>query len=201
MSARQKAWVERFKYWACITKSPDAQSYDQAKDWAKGSGWFWRDVLTSAMAGKLIEIKGETKITTPTCMIRRTIPEALAANISEVVTFQSMVWDNNNFWFSNNNPQWMRFKAPGLYLIGAYALFDNTATDKSVDLRLRLNGVTNFPLVRGQDITNNDISPQFMQPWYFHEDDYLEMTVASTVATSLLECNMWAVAITPETIF
>lgn len=197
-SALQQAWVDRFKLVGCLMKSPDAQTYDQAKEWAKGTGWFWRDVLTAAANGNLLIEPGALKVTTPTFYVQQTIANPLVANTPEIVNFDTFRWDNNVFWTPTVAPSKVVFRAPGLYLIGSYALFDNTATDKSVDTWMRLNGTDLFPQSRAQDISNNDITPQFMTIWYFHEGDYIELRVQSTFATSVLVSNMWGVAITPE---
>lgn len=199
-SARQQAWVDRFSLWACLTKSPDAQTYDQAKEWTKGSGWFWRDMLTAAMAGKLIEQEGETKIITPTCRYERIAVDALAANILEAVTWDTLAWDNNNFWTSSPNPTRVKFQSPGLYLLGAEVNFDNNATDGSRAASIRLNGTTNISNVRNQDIANQDVILQPSTIYYFHADEYIELMVLSTTASQVNNAKIWAVAITPETI-
>lgn len=199
-SARQQAWVDRFALWACLTKNPDAQTYDQAKEWTKDSGWFWRDMMTSAMAGKLIEQEGETKIITPTCYLRRSTTLNLIANTEVSLGMESMSWDNNGFWTPLVQAERMLFKSPGLYLIGAQALYDNTATDKRCQLRFRMNGTANFPEVQGQDISNNDIALTMCQPWYFHANEYIELRTIATQNCGLLSAGMWCVAITPESI-
>lgn len=200
-SALQQAWVDRFRLVGCLMKSPDAQTYDQAKEWAKGTGWFWRDVLTAAANGNLLAVAGEVKITTPTFFVSMQVPEVLAANIVETLEFDAFQWDNNVFWTPAVSTTRLVFRAAGLYLIGCYSLFDNTATDKSVDIRFRLNGVTDFPIARQQDITNNDVTPQYMTIWYFHANDYIELRASSTIIATVLTAQAWGVAITPEGLF
>lgn len=197
-SSLQQAWVDRFSLIGCLMKSPDAQTYDQAKDWAKGTGWFWRDVLTAAANGNLLIEPGALKVTTPTFFVSMQTPEVLAANIVETLEFDAFTWDNNVFWTPAVSTTRLVFRSPGLYLIGAYGLFDNTATDKSVDIRFRLNGVTDFPIARAQDITNNDVTPQYITIWYFHQNDYLELRASSTLIATVLGAQAWGVAITPE---
>jgi len=197
-SALQQAWVDRFRLLGCIQKSPDAQTYDQAKEWAKGSGWFWRDVLMAAANGNLLVTGIELKVTTPTFLVRQTTAEALAANVVETIEFDVADWDNNVFWSPAVSTTRLVFRAAGLYLIGFSSLFDNTSTDKSVDVRFRLNGTADFPISRAQDITNNDITPMFTTIWYFHANDYIELRASSTINATLLNSTAWAVAITPE---
>jgi len=197
-SALQKAWVDRFSLVACINKSPAAQDLDAATDWAKGTGWFWRDVLTAAMNGNLFVVPGETKITTPTYYLQRTTVEALVANVQESVTLDTMTWDNNVFWNPLSNPTRIYFFAPGLYLIGMQGVFDNTATDKRVSIWPRINGVTDLPRAEIQDISNNDVAPWNTTIWYFHAGDYMEVRVLSTVSCNLNQVTCWGVAITPE---
>lgn len=199
-SARQQAWVDRFSLWACLTKSPDAQTYDQAKEWTKDSGWFWRDMLTAAMAGKLIETIGETKITTPTACYDRIAIDALVANVTESITFDTLRWDNNGFWAAAPNPTRFLIKSPGLYLMGAECNFENSATDGSRALSLRLNGTDIFANSRAQDIANQDVILQTGAVWYFRAMDYIEARVVSTVTSQVNNARLWIVAITPETI-
>jgi len=200
VSERQRAWIERFSLWACLVKSPDADSYNRANEWAKGTGWYWRDVLMAAMAGNLIEIVGEKKITTPTAHISRTSTLALSANVNTVVPMSLSTWDNNNFWASSPNPSRIVFKSPGLYTVNLKAQFNNTSTDKRVTLNARLNGVDLFRPVEIQDISNNDVSPDNYILWYFHADEYIEVMALSTVACDLNWAEAAVVAITPEAI-
>jgi len=200
MTPRQKAWVDRFSLWACLVKSPDATSYDGAKKWTEGSGWFWRDALMAAMAGNLIEVPGEIKITTPTAHLSRSDVLALAAGVNVAVPMQATEWDNNNFWASAPNPTRITCQSPGLYLISASGNFENTATDKSVAITMRINGGASFQQVRSQDIINQDVLLQNTQLWYFHAGDYAEVLVISTIAAQLNSANFWIVAITPEAV-
>lgn len=200
MSERQKAWVERFKYWACITKSPDAQTYDQAKAWAKDTGWFWRDVLTSAMAGKLISIIGETKITTPTVYANRITNLALTANVERDVPMSACVWDNNLFWSASPNPERIVFKAPGLYLVGWSGAFAGSATDNHNYLRLQIGPTGFLPYTTGQGILTQPVFLNSGSIWYFHAEDYVILRAGSNISQNLTHAVLWAVAITPEAI-
>jgi len=194
----QKAWVDRFSLVACINKSPPASVLDAATDWAKGTGWFWRDVLTAAMNGNLFVIPGEVKITTPTFYVEMAIAEALAANITESAFFDQMQWDNNVFWSSVTNPNRITFKAAGLYLVGINATFDNTATDKRVSIWPRINGTIDLPRFEVQDISNNDVGGTIVTIWYFHAGDYMEARMLSTQNCNVNMVSAWGVAITPE---
>lgn len=200
MSERQKAWVERFKYWACITKAPDAQTYDQAKEWAKDSGWFWRDVLTSAMAGKLMSIKGETKITTPTVHVTRATNLSLVANVEKAIPWENEIWDNNNFWKSSPNPTRIVFKAPGLYIFGVSAAFAAIATDNHCYVHFALNGQALEGYATNQMILTQPVYVDKMLVYYFHADDYLEVYAGCSSNQTINAAWLWAVAITPEAI-
>lgn len=199
-SARQQAWVDRFSLWACLTKTPDPRVYDQAKEWTQGTGWFWRDMMTSALAGKLIEVIGETKITTPTCYLERTTNEALAAGVEEAISMTAMRWDNNLFWSSSSNPSRMVFKAPGLYLIGASAQFQANATDNHNFLRLAINGNVFLPYVTGQGILTQPVFLNTGTIYYLHTEDYIELRAGCNIAQTLNNAQLWTVAITPEAI-
>jgi len=200
LSPRQQAWINRFSLWACIVKAPDADSYNRAVEWAKGTGWYWRDVLMAAMAGNLIETPGEIKITTPTVYLDRTSTLALAAGAQTPVPMSSAQWDNNNFWAATPNPSRVVIKAPGLYIFGGRGNFNNTSADANRQIFARLNGVTNFPSFTGQDIANIDVLIGFVWIWYMHADDYIELMAVSGNATDLNNAQLWAVAITPEAI-
>jgi len=197
-SALQQAWVDRFSLLGCLFKSPDGQVRQQAGDWASGTGWWWRDVLTSAASGELIKVPGEIKIITPTARLTRDTIEALAANVTEAINWQTAIWDNNVFWASSPNPSRVTFRAPGLYLFGAECNFENSATDGSRALSIRANGSDLVSNVRGQDIANQDIILQAIGIYYFHENDYLEALVLSTVASQVNAAILWTIAITPE---
>jgi len=197
-SPLQKAWVDRFSLVACINKSPAAQDFDAATDWAKGTGWFWRDVLTAAMNGNLLVIPGETKITTPTYFLTRPGPEALAANVGEFIAWDGLQWDNNVFWNPLSNPTRITFKAAGLYLFGFQAGFSATASDKAIGLNVRVNGTDFMAQVKAQDIANQYIAQPWVSIWYFHAGDYIECEVVSNVNCNALNMVAWGVAITPE---
>lgn len=194
----QQAWVDRFSLVACYVKSPSTEEYDNARNWAEGSGWFWRDVLTAAANGNLLVIPGQVKITTPTFYLNMNIVEALAANVQESVEFDNLQWDNNVFWNPLVNQTRITFFSPGVYLIGANASFNNTATDKRVSLFFRLNGSADFPRTEIQDISNNDVGAPTVLIWYFNAGDYIELQALSTVACDLNQASAWGVAITPE---
>jgi len=197
-SERQQAWVNRFSLLGCIFKTPYAQGLDDAKAWAAGTGWWWRDVFTSAANGNLLQVPGEIKIKTPTCLLKRTTIDALTANILEPISWESEEWDNHNFWTPSPTPSRIYFEAPGLYLFGSECNFENSATDGSRALSIRLNGTDFISNTRGQDIANQDVILQAIAIYYFHAEDYVEAMVLSTVNSQVNAARMWAVAITPE---
>jgi len=196
--ALQQAWVDRFSLVACFVKSPSTEEYDRARQWADGTGWFWRDVLTAAANGNLLVIPGQTKITTPTFYVGRDVVEPLAAGTAESVNFDGLEWDNNVFWALSPNPTRIVFRAPGVYLIGASPFFAASATDAQRACRFRVNGTDLLPWNSAQDIANSPIALQMVTPWYFHKDDYLELMVQSSNAINLTTAECWGIAITPE---
>lgn len=199
-AVRQKAWVDHFSCLASASKLMDPRTYDMANDLAHGTGWFYRDVFTSAAHNKLVRQNGALRVTTPTCYVERTSVEALAANISEEVTFESERWNNNQFWTVGTTPKRVIVRAGGLYLIGARGNFNNQASDGSRAISIRVNGSQTVSTVRNQDIANQDIILETSTIWPFDPDDYFEVQVVSTIATDLNNCQAWAVAITPEAV-
>jgi len=171
ISPLQRAWVDRFSLLGCFLKNPDVGMYDAARDWAKGSGWYWRDVLTAAANGNLIEEEGEVKIVTPSCYITRVTNQALSAGILTPVSFTAETWDNNVFWSPTPNPTRVTVRAAGLYLLGCNAFFAAGAADAQRAMRLRINGADLMPWNFGQDIANPPIGISQTIPWYFHPND------------------------------
>jgi len=119
-SKLQQAWVDQFSLLARALKSPPPSTLDAATAWAKGTGWYYRDVLEVAARGKLTRFRGETPITTPTCFVYRSAAESLSSGVQKTLTPNSRKWDNNVFWDSSLNPSRITFKSAGLYLIIAY---------------------------------------------------------------------------------
>jgi len=197
-STLQQAWIDRFSILGCFLKNPDSSTLDQAKDWAKGSGWFWRDVLTAAANGNLLIIPGEVKVTTPTFYLDRFTPIAVLANVYKPIPFEAAIWDNNVFWAASPTPSRVVVRAPGLYLIGGTLLYTATATDANRYARFKVNDDVNLPLVSLQDIANQPIAIQWSTIWYFHQDDYVELLANSTNNVTVSASTMWGVAITPE---
>lgn len=199
-SARQQAWVDRFSLWACLTKSPDAQTYDQAKEWADDSGWFWRDVLTSALAGKLVETIGETRITTPTASLTRATNQTIASGADVVLTPTAEEWDNNTFWSAAVTPTRMIFRSPGLYLVGFTAVFTASQT-RRVSAWMRANGTRNLGRALVQTSSNGDVHLTGAAVYYFRAQEYLELLARTTFNNDTVQiAQWWTVAITPEAI-
>jgi len=194
----QRAWVDFFGCLANLNKSPNPY---MRRFWEPYQGKYrvyMRDVMFKAATGNFVGTVGEDPITTPTFSLYRNASDALTANVAKVVAPDGVAWDNNVFYDALSAPSRITFKSAGLYMIGARANFDNRATDGSRSILFRLNGVTEYGSVRGQDIANQDIILNTNQLNYFHQGDYIEVMCVSTVDTVVNNMQVWGVAITPE---
>jgi len=199
-SVFQGVWVEHFKCLAFLTKVPEGRSFAQAQEWAKGTGWYYRDVFSAAAVGKLLVEPGQVRVTTPTVYLQRTSVEALVANVTEEVTWETPRWDNNSFWSASTNPKRITARSAGLYLIGAAGNFNNQASDGSRAISIRINGTTVVESTRNQDIANQDLILNVSTIWYLDQNDYVEIQVVTTISTDLNNARAWLVGITPEAI-
>lgn len=194
----QQAWVDRFSYLARALKSPLPQSLDAAQMWAKGTGWYYRDVLEVAAAGKLIRFNGEPRVTTPTARVYRNAAQAVTNGAGGYLTPDAMNWDNNVFWSPTVNPSRLTFKAPGLYLVGGHTYF-NAITGGRRDMGLVVNRTTWIVEDFRTPASATALTIPVVSLWYFHANDYLEawQFVNANGVTARLG-SLWAVAITPE---
>ncbi len=120
----QKAWVENFKTIACWSKQPDPRAFDTATELAKGTNWYYRDVIETALSAKLHRVGKEVRVTTPTAKVGRAAAETLVNGTEKYLTPTFMVWDNNVFWNPTVNPSRLTFRSPGLYLVGTLSSFN-----------------------------------------------------------------------------
>jgi len=221
-SALQQAWVDRFARDAELSKYADAQTKQQAECLAKGTGWYWRDVLTSGMNGKLsgyaggngvagqvgiifrqtpeLMHYGAPRVTTPTAAVKNDTPVALTANVEKYLDANTLLWDNNNFWDSSSNPSRLTILANGLYVVGAYMGFINTGSGYRRAI-LRLNRTTTIGV---QSIAVNNAVEQFANVftvWPLEAGDYVEavaFTPSSSVTCALR--HLFILAMTPEAV-
>jgi len=204
----QQAWINHFICAAQATKSPDPVTLDAANYWAKNvriasagdvspSGWYYRDVLSRAMVGKLISYQAEVRITTPTVKATRTTTQSVSAGVETVLVPTAIEWDNNVFWNPTVNPERLTIRAPGLYLVGV--TLERTAGGTSRQfVVVRKNGTTSVAL---------SMFPVATAPaWgyvgcidYFHALDYIDVRVYLTTGASTWKIvDFWLMAITPE---
>jgi hypothetical protein len=197
-SARQLAWVNHFSCLAQLTKFPHPSQYDLAKELAKDTGWYYRDVLTVAANGKLYFTEGAEKVTTPTARVNRNATEALTANVLKVLTPNTKLWDTNQFWSPTVNSTRLTFVSPGLYYVYSRVLF-SAVTGGFRDTGIRLNGTTLLVNSRLWPNSANAFDGQASDIWYFHAGDYIEPTAQSSVASVTAQLDALIVmALTPE---
>jgi len=202
-SALQAAWVQWFTTTAKASKTPYPEDMCTATQLAKGTGWYYRDVLERAMRGKLFVYEGETKITTPTCFLYRDAAQNHAG--AEYITIEPNTerWDNNDFWTLLTNPSRITIRAAGLYLLGGSLLMDggsNTVRDPSI--RLTLNGGSVFFEQHQRDSSLQETAA-FTTVWYFDAGDYFEVSHAllqAAAPSNVKLTSLWLVAITPESV-
>jgi len=195
----QEAWVNRFKCLAEALKSPFPPILDAAVEFSKGTGWYYRDVMETAAAAKLIRQNDEIRVTTPTVMVHRTTAQNQSGSTPYLLTPNALDWDNNVFWSAVTNPDRLTIRAPGLYLIGAEVNFPNGASGAPVPF-IRKNGTT--ILCRFYTGANGTFQTQSaFTIAYFHALDYIQLLVdIAGSGHNFLINNFWALAITPEAI-
>jgi len=199
ISANQQAWVDKFSAVSRSTKTPSVQDLENSIELAKGTGWYYRDVLAVAMNGKLWTDFGEPKIRTPTVAVENTSPTAVGFNTETPLVFGATIWNNNNFWDAGN-PTVITIRSGGLYLIGANVQWEINGTGlSSMCFGFKVNGV-NIPIFQETQLSRDRArSVTFTGPWYFLPGDELQVTGRQSVLNgNYFPRIAWAVAITPE---
>jgi len=200
-TALQQAWVNKFKSVALAVKTPTPQDLELSQLWAKGTGWYYRDVLTTAAYGKLFRVKGETRIQTPTCFLTGTAYTSCPSSTPTPLPLSDFDWNNNDFWAVSPNPTRITFRAAGLYMYHAGVQFNGAGQARNCIVNPRLNGSEFI----NQNNLRNWLADQAITPttdvWYFHAGDYLEIlaSVGGLACTAKLS-RFWALAITPESL-
>lgn len=196
----QRAWVANFKQIACWSKQPDPLAFDTAVELAKNTNWYYRDVIETALSGKLHRVGDEVRVTTPTASVRRNVQEALTSGAFKILTPDILEWDNNVFWNSTVNPSRLTIRSPGLYLIDFECEFTlNASAQIHIDVYLNgtteiawevQNGLANFPPILGCQRT-----------YYFHALDYIQPRVVVNQTGMSAKVKLFQLtAITPEAI-
>jgi len=199
-SQNQQAWVNRFSQMACISSLADGRARDYAEGIAKGTLWFWRDIVTKAMLGQFIRTPGEIRVTTPTANLTHLATVNVLTGTDTLLAPTAELWDTNNFWTPASPTNYITCRSGGLYLVGINMQWQaNSAGQRSV--RLQLNGATYEQVTQiGQATTTQFqnlitiISP--------HAGDQLQVQVrqnSGATLTAILN-HFFIVGITPETI-
>jgi len=194
----EAAWVCAFSNIARYTKRPTPQEFNEASAAVSDTGWYYRDMIHSAMSGKLILGCEGLKITTPTAKVRGTSAEVLTSGVAKVLTPDTKLWDNNYFWEPVLHPTRLYFRSCGVYAVGARV--DYTAVSGQYrTTTLRLNGTTTIAVERIPAPVSMTVFTNVFSLYYFDEMDYIEVIAQTNQAGSngTLQ-EFWAMAITPE---
>ncbi len=135
----QQAWVDHFKFLASAPKLADACALDASTELAKDTGYFYRDVISSALTGKLLYYKGSQitdpplprvysdqvtktyegapRVTTPTSSIYSDAYTPCAVDTWVDAIANHARWDNNAFWSATTHPERLTARSSGVYLV------------------------------------------------------------------------------------
>lgn len=194
----QRAWINRFTCMAKWSKIPDPLTFDQANKQTKGTGWFYRDLLTVAMTGKLIQIEGAARVTVPTVNVFRTTFQTIPLNTFTALIPDAKHWDTNAFWSPTVNPTRLTAKSAGLYLFG-WEVEWSPAGNATRYHRVLVNGTTQIQTRTFQ--ASATYNGQFGDGgiWYLEKDQYLTLQVHNVVTGKTCKLvNFWMLAVTPE---
>lgn len=197
-SPNQRAWVDAFSRTARASKTPSPQELDSATQLAKGTLWYYRDVIQTAMYGKLFRFNHEVLVRTPTVFVSRSTVQNLTTLVELSLTPNTVTWDNNVFWSSTVNPTRLTMKSAGLYLVGCRIAFRPENTNPRL-ARIRMNGTT---YIANTSATGNTSFPLWLECTtiqYFHANEYIEARALNAGAGANAQLDaFYAVAITPE---
>jgi len=197
----QQAWVDRFKCVASVMKHPTAQTWNFAGNYTGNSRWFIRDLFYAGAAGKLIQIEGETRITTPTVAVNRNSTETLTINIVKTLTPNTLEWDNNQFWNPSVNPSRITFKSPGLYLIMADLWMPVESGTNALLGRLLHQGGHFIASGQWTQVANLPVVFSMSAVWYFHANETMQVTLQKNNANNQAAVShLTVLGITPESI-
>lgn len=166
---------------------------------SKGTGWYPRDLILSALNGNLYGVEGEVKVVTPTASVHRAVAQNIAANTDTVLTPTVLDWDNATFWSSSVNPSRLTFTKPGLYIMGYSVYFSGSTTGRR-SAWLRINGVTQRARTLVGSPSAGDEYLNGSSFYYMHVGDYVEVFGRSNLASDPTLLNEFTVVgIVPET--
>ena len=198
-SPLERLWVSNFTCLAQFTKAPWGGDYNRAQELQDQTGWYWRDVIHSALSGKLLGDPGK-RVTTPTARVKRSGFEALTNGVLKALTPNDKDWDNSFFWDPVTNPSRLTVRNAGVYLVGCQLEFNAVSGGRRVAI-LRVNGTT----VAGDQsigaVASNLVRVDPCTLWAFNAGDYIEACgFANTTGVQVELENFWILAITPEAV-
>jgi len=197
-SQLQKAWTDAFSDRARNLKAPSGRQLTAASDLARGSGWYYRDVLETAAYGKLITDGDEYRVTTPTCAFFQPTSAVIPQNVSTPLETAMQYWDNNAFRDPANLTRAV-CKSAGLYLITAVVNWTTLVGTTAHQQRLRVNGTTVVAEIDTPGTTTLPYRQNLQAIWYFHANDYVEVCVQKNNLNNQVRLDLFQlVGITPE---
>lgn len=198
-SALQLAWVQKFTRVNQATKLAEPCSVGIASCLTPNTGWYYRDMLATAMYGKLINDFGEPKIKTPTASVNMASSAVLLANVLTFLEPTVSLWDNNVVW-NPTLPRRLTALSAGLYLMSFSVVFAGAiATVGEMRVNIRTNGanVDNQNFRTQQSANGRTVSGHFLV--YAHAGDYYEILAQFVPLNCTARICFWQmVAITPE---
>jgi len=199
-SERQQAWVDQFSAIAKVSKNPPADQLDDLEEMARGTGWFWRDIITRAAYGKLIVYPGQVRVSVPTARVSRSTSESLTNGVGKYLTPNTMVWDNNSWWSASSNPSRLTVHTSGLYLISAQIQYNGITAGRR-DLGIVRNR-TDWVAETWQTVANNSgVMLNAMALYYLEAGEYVEVWAFCNVASVTAQLrNFCIIGITPEVV-
>jgi len=193
------AWVSNFSCIARFTKAPWSGDFNEAHNLQDQTGWYWRDVIHSALSGKLIG-DPRKRVTTPTARVFRTGMESLVSGQLKALTPNDTDWDNNFFWDPVSNSTRLTIRSKGVYLVGCQIEYNAVSGGRRVAI-LRVNGTTVIGDQSIGAVASNLVRVDPMTVWAFNENDYVEACAFANASGVQAELeNFWVVAITPEAV-
>lgn len=198
-SGPERAWISNFSCIANFTKAPWSGDFNNATDLQDQSGWYWRDVIHSAISGKLLGDPSK-RVTTPTARVFRTGFESLVNGTVKVLTPNDLDWDNNFFWNPIANQSRLTVRNSGVYLVGCQVEFNNITGGRRA-VQLLVNGTK---IIGDLTVTQASSNLARLTPvtlWAFNANDYVQAAAFANVASVTAELeNFWILAITPEAV-
>lgn len=194
----EQAWIDKFTRVNQATKYADACAVSFAQCLTPNTGWYYRDVLATAMYGKLMNEFGEPRLKTPTAKVSRSTAVALTAGVFTILTPDVVTWDNNALWNPALNPSRITFQSAGLYLVGAQVSFTAVTGGRRFVELLDQNNVT--ICVSSIPVANANVMRLVVFGlFYAHAGDWMRLSVMSSVAGVSVNLEaMYALAMTPE---